>query len=205
VSSRLRVRSDRVAGGTAKFPPPAASQPPATSTCVPGLDVFAPDLEALLLFARRRRLKVVLNQDGVAYPGWAGEETAELNRRYGRALHAADHVLFQSRFSKESSDLFLGEPDGEWEILYNAVDVDRFTPPANVPPGGPVLLLAGDQTQAYRLELAVRTFARVRGVARGPPARHTAGSSRRWNRCSARARRARRVESQANTRSVTRP
>ena len=38
-----------------------------------------------------------------------------------------------------------------------------------MPPGGPVLLLAGDQTQAYRLELALRTFARVlEGGARGP-------------------------------------
>ena len=51
---------------------------------------------------------MVVNQDGVAYPGWAGEATEALNARYRRALHAADHVLFQSQFSKDSSDLFLG-------------------------------------------------------------------------------------------------
>ena len=158
------AEGDRVAGGTAKFQRLARrfpNHPGDFNLLYLGSTSLPRDLEALLLLARRRRLKVVVNQDGVAYPGWAGEATADLNRRYGRALHAADHVLFQSRFSKESSDLFLGEAQAEWEILYNAVDVHRFTPAPHVPPGGPVLLLAGDQTQPYRLELAVRTFARV--------------------------------------------
>ena len=158
------AEGERVAGGTAKFQRLARrfpNHPGDFNLLYLGSTSLPRDLEALLLLARRRGLKVVVNQDGVAYPGWAGEETDRLNDRYRRALHAADHVLFQSRFSKESSDLFLGEPKADWEILYNAVDVDRFTPAANVPSGGPVLLLAGDQTQAYRLELAVRTFARV--------------------------------------------
>jgi glycosyltransferase involved in cell wall biosynthesis len=74
-----------------------------------------------------------------------------------RALHGADHVLYQSLFSKRSSDAFLGVPDSPWEILPNAVDVERFTP-GPVPEGGPVVLLGGDQTQEYRLELALETF-----------------------------------------------
>jgi len=76
-------------------------------------------------------------------------------------LLAADHVLYQSRFSKEASDLFLGEPVGAWEILHNAVDVDHFSPAQHSPPDGPIVLLGGDQTQAYRLELAVRTLAHL--------------------------------------------
>jgi glycosyltransferase involved in cell wall biosynthesis len=78
-----------------------------------------------------------------------------------RALLAADHVLYQSRFSKDSSDLFLGEPRGRWEILPNAVDIQHFSPAVEPPPGGPVVLLGGDQTQAYRAELGLRTFARL--------------------------------------------
>jgi glycosyltransferase involved in cell wall biosynthesis len=46
-------------------------------------------------------------------------------------------------------------------VLHNAVDVDYFTPAPRTPDDGPVLLLGGDQTQAYRIELALRTFARV--------------------------------------------
>ncbi len=45
-----------------------------------------------------------------------------------RAVLGADHVVYQSAFSKRSSDEFLGEPRGTWEILPNAVDVERFTP-----------------------------------------------------------------------------
>jgi glycosyltransferase involved in cell wall biosynthesis len=153
-----------VAGGTAKFQR-LASRFPNTPTDFTllylGSTALPRDVEPLLRVARRRRLPVVVNQDGVAYPGWAGAETDALNRPLRRALLAADHVLYQSRFSKDSSDLFLGEPQGSWEILHNAVDVDHFVPAHAPPGGGPVLLLGGDQTQAYRLELGLRTFARV--------------------------------------------
>ena len=64
---------------------------------------------------------------------------------------------------------FLGEPRGSWEVLPNAVDVSRFTPAEAPPAGGPVLLLGGDQTQAYRLELALRTLAAL--LPRHPDAR----------------------------------
>jgi glycosyltransferase involved in cell wall biosynthesis len=119
------------------------------------------DLGLLLRVARQRDAPILVNQDGVAYPGWAGDATDDLNRVLRRALMAADHVVYQSTFSRDSSDAFLGEPRGSWEVLYNAVDVDHFRPAGGTPTGGPVLLLGGDQTQAYRLELALRTFARV--------------------------------------------
>ena len=51
-----------------------------------------------------------------------------------------------------------------WEVLPNAVDVGLFTPAERPPAGGPVLLLGGDQTQEYRLELALRTLAALQTV-----------------------------------------
>jgi glycosyltransferase involved in cell wall biosynthesis len=77
-------------------------------------------------------------------------------------LNAAAHVLYQSEFCKRSADELVAEPAGSWEVLYNAVDVEHFVPAATAPAQGPVVVLYGDQTQAYRLELALRTFARVR-------------------------------------------
>ena len=127
------------------------------------------DLRPLLALVRRRGIPLVVNQDGVAYPGWAGSRTEELNRPLRRAMLAADHVLYQSAFSKLSADTFLGEPRGGWEILPNAVDVERFVPAPKPPTDGPVLLLGGDQTQAYRLELALRTLHALR--AQHPEAR----------------------------------
>jgi glycosyltransferase involved in cell wall biosynthesis len=153
---------DRAAGGTAKaqklnerFP----NSPTDFSLLYLGTTWLPRDLGPLLRIARRRGAPIVVNQDGVAYPGWAGDRVDELNRPLRRAVLEADHVLYQSEFSKLSADLFLGEPRGEWEVLPNAVDVRHFTPAAEPPPDGPALLLGGDQTQAYRIELALRTLA----------------------------------------------
>lgn len=117
------------------------------------------DLRPLLALARRRQIPVVVNQDGVGYPGWAGDRTEVVNRPIRTLLSCADHVLYQSEFCKRSADQWVGPPPGTWEILPNAVDVDYFTPAERGPEGGPVLLLGGDQTQAYRLELGLATLA----------------------------------------------
>jgi glycosyltransferase involved in cell wall biosynthesis len=156
---------EAVSGGTAKFQRLAARFPnhPTDHTLLYLGSTWLPrDLRPLLALERRRGVPIVVNQSGVAYPGWAGAETDAINRQFGRALVAADHVLYQSEFCKRCADEFLGEPRGSWEVLYNAVDVDHFTPRAEPPAEGPMLLLGGDQTQAYRLELALETLARVR-------------------------------------------
>jgi glycosyltransferase involved in cell wall biosynthesis len=157
----LPAEGEPVAGGTAKLQKLAARFPnrPADFTLLYlASPHFARDLRPLLWVARRRGAPVVVNQNGVAYPGWAGERTDDLNRPLRRALAAADHILYQSAFCKRSADEFLGEPGGDWEILPNAVDVDHFTPARTPTSDGPVLLLGGDQTQAYRLELALATL-----------------------------------------------
>jgi len=158
---------EAVAGGTAKFQRLAArfpNSPTDFSLLYLGSTWLPRDLRPLLWLARRRGAPIVVNQSGVAYPGWAGAATEEINRQFRRALLSADPVLYQSEFCKRSADEFLGEPHGTWEVLYNAVDVERFTP-GSAPPDGPaVLLLGGDQTQAYRLELGLRTLAQLPGA-----------------------------------------
>ena len=159
---RVPAPGARVAGGTAKIQKLAERFPNAPvgfSLVYLGSNLLPRDLGPLLWLARRRGIPVVLNQDGVAYPGWAGEATHRINAPMRRALLAADHVLYQSEFAKLSADSFLGEARGSWDVLPNAVDVDRFTPAEAPPGGGPVLLLGGDQTQQYRVELALRTLA----------------------------------------------
>ena len=120
------------------------------------------DWEQVLALAAGRGARVVVNQDGVAYRGWAGERTEELNGKLRELLGAADHVLYQSEFCKRAADLFLEEPTAAWEVLHNAVDTETFAPAPEPAPGGPVLLLAGDQTEAYRVDTALRTLALLR-------------------------------------------
>lgn len=161
---RVPAPGARVAGGTAKFQRLNQRFPnsPADFTLLYLGSTWLPrDLRPLLWLARRRGAAVVVNQNGVGYPGWAGDETEKVNRPYRLALHAADHVVYQSDFCRRSADEFLGNPGGTWEVLYNAVDMERFTPAERSPDAGPVLLLGGDQTQAYRVELALQAFAAV--------------------------------------------
>jgi glycosyltransferase involved in cell wall biosynthesis len=169
---RVPAPGDPVRGGTAKFQRLAErfpNEPTGFTILYLGSTWLPRDLRPLLRLARRREVPVVLNQDGVGYPAWAGDRTDAVNRPLRRALAAADHVLYQSAFSKESADLFLGEPRGAWEVLPNAVDVGRFTPAREAPVGGPVVVLGGDQYQPYKLELGLRSFALVRD--RHPEAR----------------------------------
>ena len=168
---RVPAPGERAAGGTVKMQKLAArfpNSPTDFSILYLGTTWLPRDLGPLLGFARRRHVPVVANQDGVGYPGWAGDRTEEVNRPLREVLLASEHVMYQSAFSKLSSDLFLGDPPGTWEILPNAVDVDLFTPAPARPSSGPVLILGGDQTQEYRLEVALRTFAAV--VERHPDA-----------------------------------
>ena len=150
------------AGGTSKLQKLAQrfpNRPDDFTLLYLGSSALPRDLGPLLWIARRRRAPMVLNQDGVGYPGWAGARTEAVNRPLRKALLASDRVLYQTAFCKRSADEFLGEPTGSWEILPNAVDVERFTPALHAPAAGPVLLLGGDQTQTYRLELGLRTLA----------------------------------------------
>jgi glycosyltransferase involved in cell wall biosynthesis len=160
---RIPDEGEIATGGSAKYQRLARrfpNSPARFSILYMGSNGLPPrDLGLLLWIARRRRIPFVLNQDGVAYPAWAGERSDELNRPLRRALVAADHVLYQSEFCKRSADEFLGPARGGWEILPNAVDLDRFTPASEPPSGPPLLLLSGNQRMPHRLELALRTLA----------------------------------------------
>jgi glycosyltransferase involved in cell wall biosynthesis len=159
---RVPQPGEAVAGGSAKIQRLAARFPnhPEDFTIAYLGSNWAPrDVRPLLRYLRRRRIPLVVNQDGVGYPGWAGADTEAVNRPLRALLGAADHVLYQSDFCKRSADEWAEPCRGSWEVLYNAVDVSRFTPAERPPDRGPVLLLGGDQSQAYRLELALETLA----------------------------------------------
>ena len=159
---RVPSPGEPVAGGTAKFQRLATrfpNHPTDFSLLYLGSTWLPRDLGPLLGLARRRGIPLLVNQNGVGYPGWAGDGTEAFNRPLRRILAQAEHVLYQSEFCKRAADEWVGPPAGTWEVLHNAVDVDRFTPASGSPEGGPVLLLGGDQYQAYRLELGLETLA----------------------------------------------
>jgi len=159
---RLPAPGEPVEGGMVKFQrlqQVFPNRPRDFNLLYLGSSSLPSDEQAVIRLAKRRRAPIVVNQNGVAYPGWAGPRTEELNDRLRTVLRRADHVVYQSEFCKAAADRFLGAAQGGWEVLHNAVDTSVFTPAPAPPAGGHVLLLAGDQTQPYRLGTAFRTLA----------------------------------------------
>ncbi len=81
-----------------------------------------------LKLLKQKKYPIILNQNGVFYPGWFDGNWKKENLKISHAYHQADFVLWQSNFCKHASNMFLGERKGLGEILYNAVDTNIFIP-----------------------------------------------------------------------------
>ena len=161
---RLPSRDEPAHGGTIKFQQlerEFPNEPHAFNVLYLGSSTRPGDSAALLELARARGAAVVLNQNGVAYPGWHGPGWEQTNEPLAELLHEADHVLYQSAFCKLSADRFVGEPQRGWEVLHNPVDTEFFTP-GRKPERPLTLLLGGNQYQRYRFDSALRAFELVR-------------------------------------------
>jgi glycosyltransferase involved in cell wall biosynthesis len=112
----------------------------------------------LAAWAHRKGARVVLNQNGVAYPAWFGPGWERENESMATLLRRADYVLYQSRFCRTSADRFAAPARGPHEVLHNPVDTHRFTPAPHPNSGSVRLLLGGSQDQWYRVESAVRSL-----------------------------------------------
>jgi glycosyltransferase involved in cell wall biosynthesis len=107
---------------------------------------------------KMRRIPVVLNQNGVFYPGWYGGDWRKMNNLMAAAYHRADHVFWQSEFCRRAADRFLGKREGAGEVLFNAIDTQHRFRPAETRPDRPfTFLLTGkiDAHLAYRLQSSI--------------------------------------------------
>lgn len=77
---------------------------------------------------KQLNIPIILNQNGVYFSGWYGDGWQKQNEKLKPAYHLADHVFWQSEFCQEAADKFLGKRKNSSEILYNAVDIIRFSP-----------------------------------------------------------------------------
>ncbi len=77
---------------------------------------------------KERKIPLILNQNGVFYPGWYKGNWKNQNLLNSKVYHSADYVFWQSNFCKKAANKFLGERIGKGEILYNAVDTKKFYP-----------------------------------------------------------------------------
>lgn len=109
--------------------------------------------------ARRFNGRVVLNQNGVAYPGWYGRGFEKVNKFFRDVISQANLVIYQSKFCQRAADRFVGQSKGLATILYNPVDTNFFTPALQKGFQNEVrLLVAGTHQQSYRVQKGVETL-----------------------------------------------
>jgi glycosyltransferase involved in cell wall biosynthesis len=113
---------------------------------------------------KRRKVPMVLNQNGVFYQAWFDGDWRAKNAEMAAAYHMADHVFWQSAFCRRCADRFLGEREGPGEVLYNAVDTRRFAP-LDERPERPVTFLVAGKIEHHlyrRIGDALEGLARLR-------------------------------------------
>lgn len=164
---RLPARNEPVSGGIVKFLDLAERFPNAAgkANLLYLVSSALPERRELLARAAHRAGgRVVLNQNGVAYPGWAGSSWRRMNTPNARVHAKADFVVYQSEFCRRCAERFLGARNGPGEVLYNPVDVDMFSPREGFDRNDrvPVLLAAGSHYEAYRVKIAIEALAIVR-------------------------------------------
>jgi glycosyltransferase involved in cell wall biosynthesis len=116
----------------------------------------------LVKYAREKGVKIVLNQNGLAYHGWYGEGWEKFNEPNVTVWRSCDYVFYQSQFCLESVRHFFGEAEIPGEVLHNAVDTSVFSPAKRDPaPGELVLIIAGSHQTFYRVKVAMDTLALV--------------------------------------------
>lgn len=115
--------------------------------------------QEILNTAQKKGLKIIVNQNGVAFPAWNGDNYEMSNSELKKVIGFADFIIYQSLFCMNSAERYIQPPKVPYDIVYNPVDTAHFSPRPDVKkPKDLTLLLGGNQYEKYRLELALKTL-----------------------------------------------
>lgn len=104
----------------------------------------------LVQWAKAQGVKVVLNQDGVAYPAWTSHYQ-HINNELRNVISCADLVIYQSYFCKEAADQFVGRAPAMHTVINNCVDIEKFRQVHRSAADQITLLVAGSHYQRERV------------------------------------------------------
>ncbi len=68
--------------------------------------------------------KIILNQNGVAYPGWTSNHKT-INDRLRYVYEKSDYIIFQSKFCKQSARKWLSKKKIRHSIIYNPIKIRK--------------------------------------------------------------------------------
>jgi glycosyltransferase involved in cell wall biosynthesis len=159
---RPALRTEFAHGGEVKMTFLSESFPHSYPTANIVYGVSSVDHVAKVRIVRRAKqngLKIVINQNGVAYKAWYGHGWEESNRMMRQVYELADYIVYQSDFCRLGAEKFLSKPSAPSRIIYNPVNLNlyRITKPY-IQRSDPVLLLGGNQFAPYRFEAAIQVL-----------------------------------------------
>jgi glycosyltransferase involved in cell wall biosynthesis len=86
-------------------------------------------------------VKIIWNQNGVAYPALYSKEVVERVNGLLKPIHGSHYVVYQTEFTKRCSDRFLGIFRGPSTVLINPIDTTLFKPRETPLPQEPLIIL----------------------------------------------------------------
>ena len=117
---------------------------------------------AIVNTAKNKGIKIVLNQNGVAYKAWLSNGWEERNQILREIYEKADFVIFQSEFCRIGAEKFLGHCKVPSRVVFNPVDIHKFRPnPFENNDPSPILLLGGNQFSAYRFKTSAIALSHI--------------------------------------------
>lgn len=163
--TRPALRTESAHGGAVKLTFLAESFPHSYPNASLLYTVSSVDHVAKAMIVRKasqKGLKIILNQNGVAYLAWHGRGWEEPNRKMREVYEQADFIVYQSEFCRLGAEKFLGKSTAPYQVIYNPVDLGLYRPPEQKKQHkAPTLLLGGNQFSAYRLEVAAQTLKKL--------------------------------------------
>ena len=127
---------------------------------------FAPKI--WLKLYRLFGVKIVWNQNGVAYDALYPKHIVEEINNILKPIHLSDYVIYQTEFTKRCSDKYLGVFQGPSEIIINPVDTEHFHPRSTPLPFEPLtILMLGnhfESTERMRASIEPLRLLQERGI-----------------------------------------
>lgn len=109
--------------------------------------------------AKKARIKIIWNQNGIGFPAWAGGYSGKVNKNFKFGIQNANMVIFQSRFAMQSvNSLIISLENIPCKVIYNAVDLEVFKP-KNISNNKQIrILVAGSHDNINRVLIALEIF-----------------------------------------------
>jgi len=111
----------------------------------------------LAQWAKAHGVKVVLNQNGVAYPAWTNDHR-DINTELRDVMKTTDLIIYQSGFCKKAVHQLVGLAPPMHAVINNCVDIKKFYPRRKTQNANIRLLVAGSHYQKERVTIPLHVL-----------------------------------------------